>query len=172
MNFYSRFNEFFEFFENGGPVFIAVLITSFFLWILILERYWFFNLTFPEKLNVVVKKWHERSDHSSWYALRIREGLLADISIISRKNIVPIKAITLVLPLLGLLGTVTGMIAIFDVLNVFSTGNTQGMATGISRALLPTIAGLVTALAGLYFSTDLERRVKLQLEQAKDLLQI
>ena len=106
------------------------------------------------------------------HALRIREGLLADISISSRQHLVPIKAITSVLPLLGLLGTVTGMISIFDVLNVFGTGNTQGMANGISRALLPTIAGLVTALAGLYFSTDLDRRVRIQLERAKDLLRI
>jgi biopolymer transport protein ExbB len=64
------------------------------------------------------------------------------------------------------------MIAIFEVLKVFGTGNTQGMAAGISRALLPTIAGLVTALAGLFFSSDLDRRVKIQLEQAKDKLQI
>jgi biopolymer transport protein ExbB len=168
----NRFEALFEFFESGGPVFLVVLITSVFLWILILERYWYFYLVFPEKLNTIVNKWHERSDHSSWYALRIREGLLADISISSRKFLVPIKAITSILPLLGLLGTVTGMIAIFDVLNVFSTGNTQGMAAGISRALLPTIAGLVTALAGLYFSADLNHRVKIQLEQAKDLLQI
>lgn len=167
-----RFDDIIDFFEKGGPVFTVVLLTSVLLWILIFERYWFFIFVFPDKLKTIVASWHKRRDHSSWYALRIREGLLADISISSRKYLVPIKAITSVLPLLGLLGTVTGMIAIFDVLNVFGTGNTQGMANGISRALLPTIAGLVTALAGLYFSTDLDRRVRVQLEQAKDLLRI
>ena len=161
-----------EFFEQGGPVFSAVLLTSTLLWILILERYWYFLIIFPRKLDAIVEDWRKRKDHSSWYALRIREGLLADISVSTRQFLIPIKAITSVLPLLGLLGTVTGMIAIFDVLNVFGTGNTQGMASGISRALLPTIAGLVTALAGLYISSDLERRVKLYLERAKDLLQI
>ena len=159
------------FFEQGGPVFFIVLLTSFFLWILILERYWYFHVTFPGKLQKTVNEWRNRNDHSSWYALRIREGLLADISITLQRTLIPIQAITAVLPLLGLLGTVTGMIAIFDVLNVFSTGNTQGMASGISRALLPTIAGLVTALAGLYFSSDLEKQVRTRAEQAKDLLQ-
>ncbi|OGT65207.1 MAG: biopolymer transporter ExbB [Gammaproteobacteria bacterium RIFCSPLOWO2_02_FULL_47_50] len=161
-----------EFFETGGPVFFAVLVTSFFLWALILERYWYFFMVFPQKLEEVLNKWQHRNDHSSWYAWRVREGLLADIVISSKENLIPIKAITTVLPLLGLLGTVTGMIAIFEVLKVFGTGNTQGMASGISRALLPTIAGLVTALAGLFFSSDLDYRVKTQLEKAKDLLQI
>jgi biopolymer transport protein ExbB len=161
-----------DFFETGGPVFFVVLVTSCLLWALILERYWYSFMVFPQKLNEALNNWKRRTDHSSWYARRVREGLLADIVISSRENLVPIKAITTVLPLLGLLGTVTGMIAIFEVLKVFGTGNTQGMAAGISRALLPTIAGLVTALAGLFFSSDLDRRVKIQVEKAKDKLQI
>lgn len=160
------------FFDSGGPVFVTVLITSILLWLLILERYWYFLFVFPHKLSYIVDQWQQRSDHSSWYALRIRDGLLADISITSRHFLIPIRAITAILPLLGLLGTVTGMISIFDVLNVFGTGNTQGMAAGISRALLPTIAGLVTALAGLFFSSDLDKRLKTQLEEARDKLQI
>lgn len=161
-----------DFFESGGPVFSVVLLISILLWILILERYWYFIFIFPAKLKLIVNQWHKRQDHSSWFAMRIREGLLADISVATRKFLVPINAITSVLPLLGLLGTVTGMISIFDVLNVFGTGNTQGMAAGISRALLPTIAGLVTALAGLYFNSDLDRRARIYLEKAKDQLRI
>ena len=167
-----EFESLIAFFESGGPVFTTVLVTSFIVWILIIERYWFFLVTYPEKLDEIVKIWKQRTDHSSWYALRIRDGLLADISVSSRQNLLPIHAITAVLPLLGLLGTVTGMIAIFDVLNVFGTGNTQGMAAGISRALLPTIAGLVTAVAGIFFSSDLDKRLKNQLEEARDHLQI
>ena len=159
------------FFEQGGPVFTVVLLTSFFLWVMILERYWYFQFVFPAKLQETVKEWKNRNDHSSWYALRIREGLLADIAINLQRSLIPIQAMTAILPLLGLLGTVTGMIAIFDVMQVFSTGNTRGMASGISRALLPTIAGLVTALAGLYFSSDLEKQIRTRAEQAKDLLQ-
>jgi hypothetical protein len=51
-----------------------------------------------------------------------------------------------VAPLLGLLGTVTGMIATFDVLAVFGTGNAKAMAGGISEALITTQTGLLVAL--------------------------
>lgn len=163
--------QFIEFFESGGPVLIIILITSILLWLLIIERYYYYFMVYPEKLSLIITQWTNRTDHSSWYALRIRDGLLADISITLKQYLIPIQTFTSVLPLLGLLGTVTGMIAIFDVLNVFGTGNTRGMASGISRALLPTTAGLVTSMAGLYFSSDLDRRAKLQAEKAQDLLE-
>ena len=161
-----------EFFESGGPVLFSILIVSIFLWALILDRYWYLIKIYPKTLERVVKQWQVRNDHSSWYAMRIREGLLAEISIELSQFLVTIQTITTILPLLGLLGTVTGMIAIFEVLNIFGTGNTRGMATGISQALLPTTAGLVTALAGLYFSSDLKQRIKMQTEAARDRLQV
>jgi biopolymer transport protein ExbB len=69
-----------------------------------------------------------------------------------------LQALTGILPLLGLLGTVSGMIKVFEVITVFGTGNTRGMASGISEALVTTMAGLFTALSGLYFVSDLENR--------------
>lgn len=162
----------FRFFDSGGPVFISVLIASLFLWVLVIERYWYCLFRFPHNLQNIVNVWQSRNEHRSWHALRIREGLISDIVIYGRSLLIPIKTITAILPLLGLLGTVTGMISIFDVMNQFSTGNARGMAYGISRALLPTIAGLVTALAGIYISSDLERRINNQIDHAKDMLRI
>ena len=69
-----------------------------------------------------------------------------------------------------MLGTVTGMISIFEVLNVFGTGNARGMAEGISRALLPTTAGLATSIVGVYFSADLNKRAATREMMAKDAL--
>ena len=59
-------------------------------------------------------------------------------------------------PMLGLLGTVTGMIEVFDVM-AGGGGNTRGMAGGVSKATLPTMAGMVAALSGMLFSVQLER---------------
>ena len=81
-----------------------------------------------------------------------------------------IRTLTGALPMLGLLGTVDGMIQTFDVLSVFGTGNARGMAGGISVALITTMAGLVTALSGLYFSTELETRMSLAVENVADKL--
>ena len=59
-----------------------------------------------------------------------------------------------------LLGTVTGMIEVFDVMAIAGSGNVRGMAGGISKATLPTMAGMVAALSGLFFSVQLERRAR------------
>jgi len=159
-----------DFFAKGGPVLTSVFFLSIFLWILILERYYFLYKIYPKRLDAIVQQWQRRREHSSWYALKIRDGLLSDLSISLKHNLIPIQALTGILPLLGLLGTVTGMIAIFEVLNVFGNGNARGMADGISKALLPTTAGLVTSIIGIYFSADLNKRAKTNELFAKDLL--
>ncbi len=159
-----------DFFSKGGPVLSGVFILSIFLWLLILERYYFLYLVYPKHLDSIVRQWQKRREQSSWYALKIRDGLLSEISIALKRNLIPIQTLTGVLPLLGLLGTVTGMIAIFEVLNVFGNGNARGMADGISKALLPTTAGLVTSIIGIYFSADLNKRTKTKELLAKDLL--
>jgi len=162
--------EYLDFFELGGPVLLVLVCVSIILWILILERYWYFTRSYPDKLNQISGQWRHRKDHISWYALRLREGLLSELSMSLREHLIMIRALIAVLPLLGLLGTVTGMISIFDVLNVFGTGNPRGMAAGISRALLPTTAGLATSLLGLFFSSDINNRaIKLE-DNARDLL--
>ncbi len=159
-----------DFFSKGGPVLSGVFILSIFLWLLILERYYFLYVVYPKHLESIVTQWQKRREQSSWYALKIRDGLLSEVSIALKRNLIPIQTLTGILPLLGLLGTVTGMIAIFEVLNVFGNGNARGMADGISKALLPTTAGLVTSIIGIYFSADLNKRTKTKELLAKDLL--
>jgi biopolymer transport protein ExbB len=61
-------------------------------------------------------------------------------------------------PLLGLLGTVIGMIATFEVISSYGTGNAKAMANGISIALVTTEAGLLVAIPGLLVSAALARR--------------
>jgi len=75
-----------------------------------------------------------------------------------------ISLLATVAPLLGLLGTVSGMITTFSVIAEFGTGNAKALAGGISEALLTTQAGLVIAVPGLFICTFLARR-------ANDLLQ-
>jgi len=52
------------------------------------------------------------------------------------------------------------MISIFDIISASGTGNPRLMASGISLAVIPTMAGLVTALSGLYFSSYFQKKVK------------
>jgi len=63
-------------------------------------------------------------------------------------------------PLLGLLGTVLGMIQTFDVISLFGTGNAKAMAGGISVALITTQTGLLVAIPGLFLTGVLTRRAR------------
>ena len=70
-----------------------------------------------------------------------------------------IKTLITLCPLLGLLGTVTGMIAVFEVMAQVGTGNARLMASGISMATIPTMAGMVGALSGIFICRVLENQV-------------
>jgi len=63
-------------------------------------------------------------------------------------------------PLLGLLGTVTGMIRTFDLINIFGTGDAKNLAGGISEALVTTEFGLIVAIPALLLHAWLSRRVQ------------
>jgi biopolymer transport protein ExbB len=77
-----------------------------------------------------------------------------------RRHLAVIGVLASIAPLLGLLGTVTGMMATFDVIALFGTGNARAMAGGISEALLTTQSGLLVAIPGLYMSIYLNRRAE------------
>ncbi|MFP4475640.1 MAG: MotA/TolQ/ExbB proton channel family protein [Desulfatibacillaceae bacterium] len=72
----------------------------------------------------------------------------------------PIGVLAAIAPLLGLLGTVLGMTAAFDVLSVFGTGNARAMAASISEALVTTETGLLIAIPGVYMKGFLDRRAE------------
>jgi biopolymer transport protein ExbB len=73
--------------------------------------------------------------------------------------------------MLGLLGTVTGMIEVFDVM-AGGSGNARGMAAGVSKATLPTMAGMVAAISGMVFSVQLRRFANDEAERVADGLEL
>ncbi len=157
--------------DQGGLVLVAIFAVSLFMWTLILERYLYLQHRYPRDLERRLEAWRQRRDHSSWYAQRIREGLIAELAVSLRSWLRTIETLTAILPLLGLLGTVIGMIATFEVMKLFGTGNARGLASGISTALITTTAGLVTSISGLYFSANLNHRAEIEVNKARDMLQ-
>lgn len=149
-----------EFLNTGGQVLWVILFTTLLLWTLIIDRFLFYKHVAPDMEKEIVSKWKVRQEHSSWFAHRVRESLISMASQRLSKNISTIKTLVAVCPLLGLLGTVTGMISVFDVMALTGTGNARLMASGISMATIPTMAGMVAALSGLYFGTLLENKAK------------
>lgn len=156
--------------ESGGSVLWAILIASIVMWTMIIERYFFVYFVYPAHMRKVVATWQQRSDRQSWYAQQIRQGMIAESSASLKNYLMLIRTLIAALPMLGLLGTVDGMIQTFDVLTVFGTGNARGMAGGISVALITTMGGLLAALSGMYFSTELEQRVRRAEDSLADVL--
>jgi biopolymer transport protein ExbB len=159
-----------DFFDAGGFVLWAIFTVSMLLWALIIERYVYLRRVYPGELGKLVSAWKDRSDQTSWFAHQIRLAMIAEISSCLGRSIGLIRSLIAICPLLGLLGTVTGMIKVFDVMAVMGTGNARAMATGISMATIPTMAGLVVALSGLFFSVRLRQQIRLERQQVADLL--
>lgn len=159
------------FMELGGDVLWAIMFILFLMWTFILERIWYFYQIHPLKRAAILAAWESRADTTSWYAKQIREGMISETSIALKANIGLIKSLIAICPLLGLLGTVTGMITVFDVMTYSGGGNARAMAGGVSMATVPTMAGMVAALSGVYFGTWLEHKANTESEKLEDLLQ-
>ncbi len=159
-----------SFFEAGGPVLYGILVVTILMWTFIIERFWFFMQIFPTQVRRVQGEWDGRADTTSWYAHRVRDMLISEVNVEARRYLGVIEVMMQILPLLGLLGTVWGMIQVFDVMTVFGTGNARLMAGGVSQATIPTMAGLVAALSGLYISSYLKQRADREIERVSDLL--
>lgn len=139
----------------------AILVASLFMWYLLAERYCFHWFQIAQLRDRLRDEWQAQNvSLSGTLAFRRLEAIVGDLRAEANKNLLALNALVVILPLLGLLGTVSGMIKVFEVITVYGTGNTRGMAFGISEALVTTMAGLFTALSGLYFVSDLERRAE------------
>jgi biopolymer transport protein ExbB len=88
-------------------------------------------------------------DDEELLQLKLDEAVLAEVPALERGNGL-IKLLAATSPLLGLLGTVTGMILTFQAISLFGTGDPKLMAGGISQALVTTVLGLVVAIPLLF----------------------
>jgi len=169
--FYQATGAIRDFMELGGDVLWAIMFVLFLMWTFIIERLWYFYRVYPDRRRAILEVWEARLDTTSWYAKRIKDGLVSEASQDLNRNIGLIKALIAICPLLGLLGTVTGMITVFDVMTFSGSGNARAMAGGVSMATVPTMAGMVAALSGVYFGTWLEHKAQVETETIEDLLQ-
>lgn len=159
-----------DFLATGGDVLYIVMGVLFLMWVLMIERYWYLTGAFPKFRDEIIAKWDARKDTTSWYAHRIREAWISEANDKLNARILLIKTCVALCPLVGLLGTVTGMIAVFEIMAVQGTGNPRLMASGISMATIPTMAGMVAALSGMFFATRLESKVRRAKERLVDSL--
>ena len=145
------------FMDKGGNVLWLIAILVFVMWALIFERVWFFYFVWRKEVAAVIGAWESRKERTSWNAKQIRGRLLSIARGDIQANLPVITTLVALCPLLGLLGTVTGMIEVFNVMAVTGGGDAKSMASGVERATIPTMAGMVAALSGLFANTYLQR---------------
>jgi biopolymer transport protein ExbB len=152
------------FFETGGEVLVIVGFTILIMWMLIFERVWFFQIQYRANRRNTLMQWQGRTERNSWYAQQIRQALISRDKQSLTMTLPLIQTLISMCPLLGLLGTVTGMIEVFTSMSFIGNDNARMMASGISKATIPTMAGMVGALSGLFAITYLKRFVQRESE--------
>ena len=98
-----------DFFELGGPVLNVIAIVVLFMWMLIIERLVYLRTGHRKLIRQAHVYWDARTDYSSWKAHQIRDRIISQVSASAERNMALIKTCVALCPLLGLLGTVTGM---------------------------------------------------------------
>jgi biopolymer transport protein ExbB len=141
------------FMDKGGPVLWAIAALTLILWTLVLERIWYYKTTYKDDKAQALKAWEGRTERKSWGAHQVREKLLSQMNLKINQHLSFIQALVALAPLFGLLGTVWGMIEVFNIMAVTGGGDAKSMAGGVSKATIPTMAGMVAALSGVFSNT-------------------
>ncbi len=154
----TAYNGLQELLQQGGNVLYVIMILAFAMFSFIMERLAYYFTAHRGIVNRLRKEWEDRADHTSWRAHAIRDELIGQVKAKTTTNVAIIKTLVAIAPLLGLLGTVTGMIEVFDVMALSGSSNARLMAEGVFKATIPTMSGMMVALAGLFFSNYVERK--------------
>ena len=159
-----------DFMEAGGSVLWLIAILVFFMWGMIFERIWYLSHAHQEYVANLSIKWNARNDKKSWHALQIREMMISQAKMEINKNISIIQTCIVLAPLLGLLGTVTGITAVVQVMAFNGVCDARAMAGGVSKATLPTMAGMVAALSGSFAAIYLTSTSKRHESELNDII--
>lgn len=171
-------------YHAGGFVLIPIILTGLVMWWLILNKlcklvqFRKHERSLQELQTNPPPEWHwQHSLQQDFVKLRCRDDEVnhALMSALGNtccesmaKGVSTIALLAAAAPLLGLLGTVTGMISTFTIIAEFGTGNARGLAEGISQALITTQGGLLVAIPGYIAVNMLQRRIS-SLQQRIDL---
>jgi biopolymer transport protein ExbB len=172
----------FIYIKSGGIAMIPIIFVSLWVWGLIIERLLFFRRM--EKVDCPMEGIRDLNGHTlppaaatglcapairqlklhcsgqpdldsrilELYAMQQKNHLFRSLSLIT--------VLATAAPLLGLFGTVTGMISTFEAITIFGTGNAKALAAGISEALVTTQSGLLVGIPALFMARLISQRAR------------
>jgi len=139
-----------ELVDEGGPFVFWIFACGLLMWTLVLERAWFFRRVLPKRAEAAKETWTKRSDHESWCAHQIRRALISRVNAEMTSTLPLLRVLVPLSPLLGLIGTVSGMLEVFDSMALRGSADARAMASGVSHAMICTLTGLAVSISGLY----------------------
>lgn len=160
------------FIEQGGDVQWTIALTTAVMWTLILERVYYIVFVHGQRRAEVLRRWAERRERSSWAAHQVRALWVSENYAALHAGMPFARTLVTVCPLLGLLGTVVGMIEVFDVMALSGSSNPRALASGVSEATMTTMSGMVAALSGLFITIQLERYAASERRKLEDALTV
>lgn len=152
----------------GGPLVIWILIAGIVMWTLIFERLWFFRQHLPHMAGEMLAQWKARSEHSSWSSHQIRKSMISRLNSAMAENMPVLKVLIPMCPLLGLVGTVHGMLEVFDSMAILGSADARTMASGVSKAMNCTMTGLAVSVTGMYPVFYFQSAIRKQTELLAD----
>ncbi len=152
----------------GGPFVIWILLAGILMWTLIFERLWFFRSDLPRMASELMQEWTSRNEHASWSSHQIRKTMISRLNESMSANMPVLKVLIPMCPLLGLVGTVHGMLEVFDSMSILGSADARTMASGVSKAMNCTMTGLAVSVTGMYPVHHFQSAIRKQTELLAD----
>ena len=156
--------------DEGGPFVFWIFLCGFVMWTLVIERLWYFARVLPRQAHATIESWRARADYDSWCAREIRRAMISRVQIEMTSNLLLLRVLVPLSPLLGLVGTVSGMLEVFDSMALRGSADARAMASGVSHAMICTLTGLAVSITGLYPAFYFQSRTRRETELLADQL--
>lgn len=157
--------------QLGGPVVVWIFIACVVMWTLVLERWWYFSKVLPKEAATLLVQWNQRGNKLSWTSRQIRTAMISRLNAGMNRNLQMLRVLVPMCPLLGLIGTVAGMLSVFDSMAALGSADARSMATGVSEAMVCTLTGLAVSISGLYPVYYFKRKTRMETERLSDQFQ-
>jgi biopolymer transport protein ExbB len=153
---------------EGGPFVFWIFLCGFVMWTLAIERFWYFSRILPKQVRETKAGWEARDDRRSWCAHQIRRAMISRVNTDMSSNQLLLRVLVPLSPLLGLVGTVGGMLEVFDSMALRGSADARAMASGVSHAMICTLTGLAVSITGLYPVYYFRSRTQMETELLAD----
>tara|TARA_X000000950_G_C13892060_1_gene651276 strand:+ start:347 stop:856 length:510 start_codon:yes stop_codon:yes gene_type:complete len=148
-----------ELFIRGGPVLYVLFFISFLIFFIFVNKYLFIYFEKSEWFSQKLEKFIDENPPENFNLKQVQKTYISELNRISNTNIRLLDGLIGMCPMIGLLGTVYGMIEVFEVLSFLGTGNPRAMSSGVAKATIPTMASMVITIFSLYFRQDITGRI-------------